>query len=92
MEQVRAHIIVDGRVQGVFFRATARDVARRLGVTGWVKNRWDGKVELVVEGEKKAVEKMLRWCHKGPSGAVVTNVDVKWEPFKGEFGSFSIRY
>ena len=67
-------LVVEGRVQGVFFRVTARDLARSLGVTGWVKNRWDRKVELLLEGEEKAVDEMVLWCRKGPSGAVVTNV------------------
>lgn len=92
MDNTRAHVIVDGRVQGVFFRATARDMARKLGINGWVKNRMDGKVELVLEGEENAVKRMVEWCCRGPSGAVVTNVDLNWESFEGEFKSFSIRY
>jgi len=80
------------RVQGVFFRATARDVARRLGVKGWVRNRWDGKVELILEGNEDAVNKMVDWCHQGPPGALVTRVEVKPRSFKGEFDSFTIRY
>ncbi|MBC7189494.1 acylphosphatase [Candidatus Aerophobetes bacterium] len=92
MEKKRAHILVEGKVQGVFFRATAKQVANSLGVKGWVKNRWDGKVELLVEGEEDAINRMIKWCHKGPPGAFVTNVEVEYEPFKGEFQNFTIRY
>jgi len=92
MKQKRVYILVRGRVQGVFFRATARDIARRLGVKGWVRNRWDGKVEMVLEGEEGAVNKMIDWCHQGPRGALVTGVEVKPEIFKGEFENFTIRY
>lgn len=81
---------MEGKVQGIFFRATARDVARFLGVKGWVKNRWDGKVELTVEGEEEAVDKMIQWCHSGPAGALVTTVEVEPQPWKGEFTNFSI--
>lgn len=79
-------------MQGVFFRATARDIARSLGIGGWVRNRPDGKVELVVEGDEEKVEKMITWCRKGPPGALVTDIKVKEEPFKGEFKDFAIRY
>ena len=83
---------MEGKVQGVFFRATARDAARSSGVKGWIRNRWDGKVELTVEGEEEAVDKMVEWCHRGPPGALVATVEVEPQPFKGEFNSFSIRY
>ncbi|RLE13968.1 acylphosphatase [Candidatus Aerophobetes bacterium] len=92
MGKKRVYILVEGRVQGVFFRATARDVARSLKVKGWVRNRWDGKVEMVVEGEEDAVNRMISWCHKGPPGAVVTGVKVERQDFKEEFDDFSIRY
>jgi len=92
MRKVRAYILVEGRVQGVFFRATARDVANELGIGGWVRNRWDGKVEITVEGEEKVVKKMVDWCYQGPPGAVVTQVKVEWQPYQGEFNRFSIRY
>lgn len=92
MEKKRAHILVEGKVQGVFFRVTAKQVANSLGVKGWVKNRWDGKVELVVEGEEDAINRMIKWCHKGPPGAFVIRVEVEYEPFKGEFQNFTIRY
>ncbi len=92
VEQVRAHIKIRGRVQGVWFRALAQERARELGVRGWVRNCPDGSVEVVAEGEKNALQRLITWCHKGPEGALVTDVEVKWEPHRGEFQDFSIRY
>ena len=70
------HVVVHGQVQGVFFRQSAQDTAGDLGVAGWVRNRDDGSVEMVVEGEDDAVERMIAWAHEGPSHAQVTGVDV----------------
>jgi acylphosphatase len=92
VKNVRAHVLIKGRVQGVFFRAETRSQAYNLGLTGWVRNRWDGSVEAVFEGEDKKVQKMIAWCYKGPPAAVVENVEVKWGDYKGEFASFSVRY
>jgi acylphosphatase len=78
--------VVHGRVQGVFYRASAEQEARRLGVGGWVRNREDGTVELVVEGEDSAVEQMLAWAGHGPSRAEVTRVDVEEHPAEGLTG------
>lgn len=89
---VRAHVFVSGRVQGVFFRFETRRLARRLGVAGWVRNRRDGRVEAVFEGEREDVEKMIQFCRRGPSGARVTDVEVKWEKPSGEFEGFDMRY
>ena len=88
----RAHLIVSGIVQGVFFRSTSRHQALNLGLTGWVKNRRDGKVEIVVEGEEKAISNFIQWCHEGPTGARVDKVDLTWEDFTGEFSNFSVQY
>ncbi len=88
----RAHIWVSGRVQGVWYRATARDVAQRLGLTGWVRNLPDGRVEIVAEGDETALEEFIKWCWEGPPLARVDNVEVVWEPFKGEFDTFFVRY
>ncbi len=90
--KVRAHIIVKGLVQGVFFRASTQRIAQEKSVGGWVKNRFDGRVETVFEGEKADVEDTVEWCRQGPSGADVEDVDVVWEDFKGEFDCFSIVY
>jgi len=92
MGKLRAHVLIKGRVQGVFFRAETCSQAYRLSIVGWVKNRWDGRVEAVFEGEEKAVQKMISWCYKGPPAAIIEDVEVKWEDYKGEFTSFSIRY
>ena len=91
-DQLRARVIVHGLVQGVWFRASTKDEADRLGVTGWVRNRPDGSVEALFEGPKKQVEAIVGWCHRGPAGAEVNSVDIAWEPFTYEFGHFEIRY
>jgi acylphosphatase len=86
----RAHVVVSGRVQGVFFRSDARDRARSLQVAGWIRNVPDGTVEAVFEGEAERVESMVKWCRRGPSGAQVESVDVSREEPRGESG-FAIR-
>jgi acylphosphatase len=91
-EQLRAHVIVHGLVQGVWFRASTKDEADRLGVNGWVRNLPDGSVEAVFEGEKKKVEEIVGWCHRGPSGANVRDVEIVWEPYRRELDQFDIRY
>ena len=90
--KVRAHVYISGNVTGVFFRYTAQELAQRLGVKGWVRNLRDGRVEVVFEGERAQVEEMIRFCHKGPPGAAVTDVEVKWEDYRDEFSGFEIRY
>lgn len=92
MTNTRVHIYVSGRVQGVFFRANAARKADSLGVTGWVKNLSDGRVELLVEGETDTVNRMILWCRRGPPGADVESVDVETLPFKGEFSDFRVAY
>jgi len=82
-------VLVSGRVQGVFFRACTREAALEAGVTGWVKNRPDGRVEAIFEGTPAAVEAMILWCHKGSPASDVTGVDVREVPFHG-FEAFSI--
>jgi len=85
-KNVRAHVWVSGRVQGVFFRAATVDEAAASGVEGWVRNTPDGRVEAVFEGEQSAVEAMIAWCRKGPPAARVSSVEVVWEEPKGEYG------
>ena len=87
----RVHIYVSGRVQGVFFRARTVQLSVRLGLTGWVRNLPDGRVEGLFEGEEEAVKAVLEFCRQGPRGAVVEDVVVVSETFKGEFSAFSIR-
>lgn len=89
---VRAHLVIRGRVQGVWFRASTRDRARELGVTGWVRNRPDGSVEVVAEGGRERMQRLITWCHQGPEGALVTDVEVEWQAYRGEFREFSVRY
>ena len=90
--KARAHVYVSGYVTGVFFRAHTQELAERLGVRGWVRNMHDGRVEAVFEGERGQVEEMVKFCHRGPPGARVKNVEVKWENPKGEFSGFEVRY
>ena len=90
-EQVKAHVWINGRVQGVAFRAYTVDEAAVRGIAGWVRNTPDGRVEAVFEGDKAAVDGMVAWCRKGPPAARVTSVDVVWEEPKGELG-FVVRY
>ncbi|MDH5787448.1 MAG: acylphosphatase [Candidatus Bathyarchaeota archaeon] len=90
--RVRAHVLVRGRVQGVFFRSETRDEAKRRGVRGWVRNLSDGRVEAVFEGEEKEVKALVEFCKRGPPGARISNVDVLLENYTGEFRDFEIRY
>ncbi|MEM3401792.1 MAG: acylphosphatase [Candidatus Hadarchaeales archaeon] len=90
--KTRAHVYVSGEVTGVFFRAHVKELAERLGVSGWVRNTPDGRVEAVFEGEKEKVEEMIKFCRRGPPAAVVSNVEVKMEKYTGEFSGFKIRY
>ena len=90
--KVRAHVFINGRVQGVFFRSETQYEANRRNVTGWVRNLPDGRVEAVFEGERGDVEKLIEFCKRGPPGARVTKVQVFWEDYTGEFKDFKIRY
>ena len=87
----RAHVEVSGRVQGVWFRGSMQEEARRLGVSGWVRNLRDGTVEAEAEGERGAVEALVAWAHGGPPGARVDAVHVDWIPPVGEGGGFVVR-
>jgi acylphosphatase len=92
MAKTRAHVIVSGRVQGVFFRQNTKRQAQSQGVYGWVKNLDDGRLEAVFEGEESGVKALVEFCRHGPRGAVVVDITVEWESFKGEFQSFDIAY
>jgi acylphosphatase len=89
---VRVHILVSGLVQGVFFRFNTMRKALEFGVRGWVKNRKDGKVEVLCEGPEKNVKMLIEWCIKGPEGAFVSNTELIWEEYEGEFETFQITY
>ena len=89
---VRAHLIISGRVQGVFFRVETMEAAQRHKVNGWVRNLPDGRVEAVLEGPAEAVNQTIEWCKHGPPRSRVDDVRVQWEDYQGEFESFSIAY
>ncbi|MFO7953155.1 MAG: acylphosphatase [Bacillota bacterium] len=87
----RLHLKIYGLVQGVNFRATARRKAHELGLAGWVKNMPDETVETVAEGEEEKLEEYKKWCQKGPSAAMVDQIQEKWEEATGEFKGFGIK-
>ena len=91
-DKARVHVLIEGRVQRVFFRASTKDEARARGLTGWVRNLPDGRVEAVFEGDKQMVENMLDWCHKGPPYAYVDRVEVEWQPYLGDMADFRMVY
>jgi acylphosphatase len=86
----RAHVVISGRVQGVFFRVETKRMAGKIGLTGWVRNRADGSVEALFEGPKSKVDEAITWCHRGAPMARVAEVRVDWQSFIGEFDTFSI--
>jgi len=88
----RVHVIISGRVQGVFFRAYTRETAVALKLTGWVRNLHDNRVEAVFEGEDENIQTMLEWCKKGPPHAIVNRIDADEETYTGEFRDFRITY
>jgi len=88
----RAHILISGRVQGVAFRGYARKWALELGLTGWVRNLYDGRVEAVAEGERSKVEALLNRIKIGPPLSRVENMAATWEDYRGEFADFRIAW
>ncbi len=88
----RAIILVQGRVQGVFFRDHTQKWASALGVCGWVKNLADGQVEILAEGERDRIEDLIRLVRKGPPLSLVENVDVEWTDYKGSYDDFRITW
>ena len=91
IEQTRLHANVYGRVQGVGFRAFVVETGVTLGATGWARNKWDGSVEVVAEGDRQTLESLLAALHRGPRMAKVTRVDVEWQPASGEFNAFHVK-
>jgi acylphosphatase len=89
-QQVQAHVFIAGRVQGVGYRYATVDTATQLGLTGWVRNLPDGRVEAVFEGVREVVEDMVRWCHSGPPAAIVKEVVVEYQLSEGLRG-FEVR-
>ena len=92
MKKVRAHVRIEGRVQGVCFRMETRRAAGERGLTGWVRNLADGRVEAVFEGLEADVRSMLSWCETGPPLARVDKTVVEWESVGEDFDAFSITY
>lgn len=86
----RVHLLIRGRVQGVCYRACAQDEAAALGLTGWVRNLPDGRVEAVAEGPREVLERFVVWCGEGPSWARVDGVETRWSPASGEFAAFRV--
>lgn len=91
MANAQAHVLISGRVQGVSFRYYTYHEALRLGLSGWVRNLNDGRVEASFEGAKAAVEQMIAWCQVGPPASSVDKVEVNWGEASGEFQSFGVR-
>lgn len=92
MTKERAHLLITGRVQGVYFRSYARSEAENLNLKGWVRNSVGGSVEIIVEGNKADIKKFIDWCHEGSPPSKVTRVQVEWQEYQGEFDRFSISY
>ena len=92
MAYQRVHIFVKGKVQGVFFRQTTKTVAEKKNVKGWVRNLPDGKVEAVLEGQDVDVSEVVEWSHRGPKNAIVEDIQIINEKYKGEFSKFDILY
>lgn len=92
MANQRIHIFVKGKVQGVFFRQATKNMAERKNVTGWVRNLKDGRVEAMFEGQDIDVSEVVEWSHIGPTNAIVEDVEIINEKYKGEFSKFDILY
>lgn len=92
MANRRVRIFISGKVQGVFFRQALKVMAIKTGVSGWVRNLDDGRVEAVLEGRKKDVDKLVEWSHGGPANARVLQVTICAEEFSSEFSKFEVLY
>ncbi len=90
-DRTRVHLKIEGRVQGVYFRASTVAQAQRFGVTGWVRNCPDGSVEVTAEGTRASIEQLIDWCRRGPEGAHVSRVQLAWEQPQNNFVGFGIR-
>lgn len=90
MDRVRVRVLIEGRVQGVNFRAATRDQARAGSVSGWVRNLPDGRVEALFEGQRGAVQRIVSWCYSGPTHAHVDRVELEWSQPEGLDDGFRI--
>ena len=92
MEQQRVHLLVSGKVQGVFFRQALKVVAKKNNVSGWVRNLKDKRVEVVLEGDNKSINSVIEWARIGPANSRVDDIEVTNEGFKNEFLTFEVLY
>ena len=92
MPNQRIRIIVTGKVQGVFFRQALKVMAKKNDIFGWVKNLKDGRVEAILEGDEKKVNRLVEWSYGGPANARVEDVEIRNEKFSGEFSKFDVLY
>tara|TARA_B100001750_G_scaffold3457_1_gene2788 strand:+ start:214 stop:492 length:279 start_codon:yes stop_codon:yes gene_type:complete len=92
MKQQRVHLLVSGKVQGVFFRQALKVVAKKNNVSGWVRNLKDGRVEAELEGYSESINSVIEWTHIGPANSHVDNIEVNNEEFKNEFSTFDVLY
>lgn len=92
MSKGRVQLIIHGKVQGVFFRATARERAEELGLVGWVRNSPEGTVEITAEGEREDLERFIAWCNEGPRNSRVDHVTVVWGNYSEDYEDFRIEY
>jgi acylphosphatase len=88
---VRGHLLITGIVQGVGYRWSCRRAAQGIGVTGWVRNLDDGRVEVVAQGTREQVEQLIKWCYRGPDEARVSDIAVAYEEAAETFQDFGIR-
>jgi len=90
--KINVHVIISGKVQGVWFRSSTKQKAEQLSITGWVKNAHDGCVEAIFEGEENKVNELIQWCHHGPPLSKVDKVEIKNQNPTNGFDDFSIKY
>ncbi len=86
----KIHLLISGKVQGVFYRVNTKNKADELGLTGWVKNIPDGKVEVLAEGKERGLKEFIKWCYNGSKGAKVDKVEVEWRDYENKFDNFKI--
>ncbi len=92
MEDSRTHLVIEGKVQGVFYRASAKEKADLLGLSGYVRNLNNGSVEVIAEGKHEDINQLIEWCWTGPTNARVTDIKITFSPLIGEFHNFHIQY
>ena len=86
----KIHLLISGKVQGVFYRMNAKNKAEEFSLTGWVKNTPDGKVEVLAEGKEKDLKEFIKWCYNGSKGAKIDEVKVEWKDYENKFDNFKI--